>query len=104
MIFTTVVGSAGVIMPFFKLWDTKEYRWLRITVFLSMAFSSGVPVLHLVTKNGFFSTMSFFQEAAISVAMYLLGVVVCKCSSSLGVRVVVREAVREAGRERVHLH
>ncbi|KAJ8659125.1 hypothetical protein O0I10_005164 [Lichtheimia ornata] len=76
MIFTTVVGSAGVIMPFFKLWDTKEYRMLRITVFLSMAFSSVVPVLHLITKNGFFSTMSFFQEAAISVAMYLLGVVV----------------------------
>lgn len=100
MIFTTVVGSAGVIMPFFKLWDTKEYRMLRITVFLSMAFSSVVPVLHLITKNGFFSTMSFFQEAAISVAMYLLGVVVCKCTFGGG-----GWGVGLSGRwKRVHLH
>ncbi|KAI8144154.1 hemolysin-III related-domain-containing protein [Fennellomyces sp. T-0311] len=76
MIFTVVVGSAGVIMPFFKLWDTKEYRLLRISVFLSMAFSSIVPVLHLISMNGFVATLSFFHMAGISVTMYLLGVVV----------------------------
>lgn len=78
MLFTTVVGSAGVVMPFSKMWDTKEYRSVRVSVFLSMAFSSIVPVIHLIVLNGFFSSLWFFHLAAVSVIMYLLGVFVCK--------------------------
>lgn len=78
MVFTTLVGSLGVVMPFLKLWDTKQYRPLRIAVFLSMAFSSIVPVMHLILLNGLHVTFVFFRLAAVSVTMYILGVVVCK--------------------------
>ena len=78
MIFTSIVGSVGVITPFFKSWDTKAWRPVRISVFLSMAFSSIVPVLHLVSLNGLVPTLSFFHLAAVSVMMYILGVIVCK--------------------------
>ncbi|ORY96858.1 hemolysin-III related-domain-containing protein [Syncephalastrum racemosum] len=76
MVFTTLVGSLGVVMPFLKLWDTKQYRPLRIAVFLSMAFSSIVPVMHLILLNGLHVTFVFFRLAAVSVTMYILGVVV----------------------------
>ncbi|KAI9321587.1 hemolysin-III related-domain-containing protein [Dichotomocladium elegans] len=76
MIFTAVIGCAGIVGPFFKFWDTKQYRMLRIAVFLAMAFSSIVPVVHLLLKNGILKSLDFFQEALISVAMYIFGVIV----------------------------
>ncbi|KAG2221068.1 hypothetical protein INT45_009726 [Circinella minor] len=76
MIFTSIVGSVGVITPFFKSWDTKAWRPVRISVFVSMAFSSIVPVLHLVSLNGLLPTLSFFHLAAVSVMMYILGVII----------------------------
>lgn len=80
MIFTGVVSSFGFVLPFFKVWDTKEFRPIRITFFLSLAFSSIVPVLHLVWLHGISKTYEFMEPAAISVGMYLLGVLFCKCS------------------------
>lgn len=74
MIFTGVVSSFGFVLPFFKVWDTKEFRPIRITFFLSLAFSSIVPVLHLVWLHGIAKTYQFMEPAAISVGMYLLGV------------------------------
>ncbi|KAI8374494.1 hemolysin-III related-domain-containing protein [Radiomyces spectabilis] len=76
MIFTTVVGSVGIISPFFKCWDTKQYRPLRVAVFLLIAFSSIVPVMHLIRLNGLASTMEFFELAGVSVMMYLFGVII----------------------------
>lgn len=84
MIFTTLVGSAGIVMPFFKRWDTKAWRPVRVSVFLAMAFSSIVPVLHLVCRNGFVRSLGFFHLALISVVMYLCGVVVCKLTVGRG--------------------
>ncbi|KAG1144425.1 hypothetical protein G6F37_007139 [Rhizopus arrhizus] len=76
MLFTSLIGSIGIFAPFLKRWDTKEYRPLRIAVFVSMAVSSAIPVLHLIFLNGFKSTWNFFDLAAVSVLMYILGVVV----------------------------
>ncbi|KAF7728227.1 hypothetical protein EC973_006508 [Apophysomyces ossiformis] len=78
MVFTGFVGSIGIVTPFFKFWDTKPYRPLRISVFLAMAFSSIVPVLHLVSLKGALLTLAFLKFAGVSVTMYLLGVVFCK--------------------------
>lgn len=78
MMFTLAIGSLGMFAPFLKRWDTKEYRPLRIAVFVSMAVSSIIPVLHLIFLNGFKSTLSFFSLASLSVIMYILGVIVCK--------------------------
>lgn len=77
MVFTTAVGSIGVFAPFLEKWDTKALRPLRIAVFVSMAVSSAVPVFHLAYLNGLKATWAFFELAAISVFMYILGVIVC---------------------------
>ncbi|CAO3618050.1 unnamed protein product [Cunninghamella echinulata] len=74
MVFTSLIGSVGTISPFFKCWDTKQYRPLRIAVFLTMGFSSAVPVFHLIFVNGLSASLEFFQMAAVSVLMYILGV------------------------------
>ncbi|KAI7888849.1 hemolysin-III related-domain-containing protein [Mucor mucedo] len=76
MVFTTAVGSIGVFAPFLEKWDTKALRPLRIAVFVSMAVSSAVPVLHLAYLNGLKATWTFFELAAVSVFMYILGVIV----------------------------
>ncbi|KAI7902826.1 hemolysin-III related-domain-containing protein [Cokeromyces recurvatus] len=76
MLFTAAIGAIGVLAPFLKRWDTKEFRPFRIVVFVSMAVSSALPVFHLVYLNGFMRTWYFFELAAISVAMYSLGVIV----------------------------
>lgn len=78
MMFTLLLGSVGMFAPFLKRWDTKQYRPLRIAVFVSMAVSSAVPVIHLFCLNGFKSSCEFFDLAGLSVLMYILGVVVCK--------------------------
>ncbi|ORY91231.1 hemolysin-III related-domain-containing protein [Syncephalastrum racemosum] len=74
MVFTAFVSSFGVITPFFKFWDTREFRPFRIAIFLALAFSSVVPVLHLVKLHGFWKTWDFLFPAMISVCQYLLGV------------------------------
>ncbi|KAG0738821.1 hypothetical protein G6F62_008790 [Rhizopus arrhizus] len=76
MMFTLLLGSIGMFAPFLKRWDTKQYRPLRIAVFVSMAVSSAVPVIHLFCLNGFKSSCEFFDLAGLSVLMYILGVVV----------------------------
>ncbi|GAB5589200.1 inc metabolism membrane protein [Umbelopsis nana] len=78
MLFTALVGSTGVIMPMFPFWDTKRFRPVRIGVFLLMAFSSAVPVVHITFLNGFANTWDFLRPVWYSVAMYLLGVAICK--------------------------
>lgn len=75
------MGSVGTISPFFKCWDTKKYRPLRIAVFVAMAFSSAVPVLHLFQINGLAESCAFFKTAGVSVLMYILGVFICKSPS-----------------------
>ncbi|CAO3576269.1 unnamed protein product [Absidia cylindrospora] len=74
MVFTGLMGSVGTISPFFKCWDTKKYRPLRIAVFVAMAVSSAVPVLHLFRLNGFAASFKFFEMASVSVLMYICGV------------------------------
>ena len=78
IVFTTFLGSVGVLAPFLPKWDTKALRPLRIAVFVSMAVSSAVPVFHLFYLNGFKSTWHFFELAAVSVTMYIFGVIVCE--------------------------
>ncbi|KAI9314484.1 hemolysin-III related-domain-containing protein [Dichotomocladium elegans] len=75
MIFTGIVSSFGVILPFNPRWDTKAFRPIRISVFLALAFSSVVPVVHLIILNGFWPTIKFLQWLLVSVSMYLLGVI-----------------------------
>ncbi|KAI7873033.1 hemolysin-III related-domain-containing protein [Spinellus fusiger] len=76
MIFTSIVGSLGIFTPFLKCWDTREWRPFRIAVFLSIAISSCVPVFHLFLINGFSATWDFLETAAVSVAMYIFGVLI----------------------------
>ncbi|KAH8555696.1 hemolysin-III related-domain-containing protein [Umbelopsis sp. PMI_123] len=76
MLFTALVGSTGIVMPMFHFWDTKPFRPVRIGVFLLMAFSSAVPVVHITFLNGFGNTWDFLKPVWYSVAMYLFGVAI----------------------------
>ncbi|KAI8992436.1 hemolysin-III related-domain-containing protein [Pilobolus umbonatus] len=76
MIFTSAIGSVGVFAPFLRKWDTKDYRPLRIAVFVSMAVSSAVPFVHLVVLNGAQATWEFFEMAGVGALMYTFGVIV----------------------------
>ncbi|KAG2171701.1 hypothetical protein INT43_008081 [Umbelopsis isabellina] len=76
MLFTALVGSTGVILPMFPFWDTKSFRPVRIGVFLLMAFSSAVPVVHITFLNGAANTWEFLKPVWYSVAMYILGVAI----------------------------
>ncbi|KAI9469806.1 MAG: hemolysin-III related-domain-containing protein [Benjaminiella poitrasii] len=76
MIFSCLIGSIGVILPFFKFFDTKRYRPLRIGLFVAMAFSSIVPLLHLSTLKGLVVTLSFLKPALVGCMMYTCGVII----------------------------
>lgn len=76
IIFSCLIGSIGVILPFFKFFDTKRYRPLRIGLFVAMAFSSVVPLLHLTTVKGVVETGVFLKPALIGALMYVCGVTV----------------------------
>jgi predicted membrane channel-forming protein YqfA (hemolysin III family) len=86
MLFTALVGSTGVILPMFPFWDTKAFRPVRIGVFLLMAFSSAVPVVHITFLNGAANTWEFMKPVWYSVAMYILGVAICKFGAQPNVR------------------
>lgn len=76
MIFSCLIGSIGVILPFFRFFDTKRYRPLRIGLFVAMAFSSIVPLLHLITVKGFMDSFEFLKPAFFGSMMYICGVTV----------------------------
>jgi adiponectin receptor len=76
MIFSSLIGSIGVILPFFRFFDTKRYRPLRIGLFVAMAFSSIVPLLHLVTVKGLVDSFEFLKPALMGCVMYICGVTV----------------------------
>ncbi|KAG2199345.1 hypothetical protein INT46_001659 [Mucor plumbeus] len=76
MLFSCLIGSIGVILPFFRFFDTKRYRPLRIGLFVAMAFSSVVPLLHLTTVKGTIATGTFLKPALLGALMYICGVIV----------------------------
>lgn len=76
ILFSCIIGSIGIILPFFKFFDTKRYRPLRIGLFVAMAVSSIIPLLHLSSVKGFLHTLSFLKPALISCAMYTCGVII----------------------------
>lgn len=76
LMFSCLIGSIGVILPFFRFFDTKRYRPLRIGLFVVMAFSSIVPLLHLITVKGFVHSFEFLKPALLGAAMYVCGVTV----------------------------
>ncbi|KAI9263942.1 hemolysin-III related-domain-containing protein [Helicostylum pulchrum] len=76
IIFSCLIGSIGVILPFFKFFDTKRYRPLRIGLFVAMAFSSIVPLVHMASLKGAMVTLAFLKPLLIGAAMYICGVTV----------------------------
>ncbi|KAG2195893.1 hypothetical protein INT47_002936 [Mucor saturninus] len=76
IVFSCLIGSIGVILPFFRFFDTKRYRPLRIGLFVAMAFSSIVPLVHMASMKGSHQTLLFLKPALIGAAMYICGVTV----------------------------
>jgi adiponectin receptor len=76
MMFSLLIGTIGTVLPFFPFFDTKRYRPLRIGLFVTMGFSSIVPLLHLISMKGFLETVWFLKPALYGGLMYCAGVTV----------------------------
>lgn len=76
MLFSLLIGTIGTVLPFFPFFDTKRYRPLRIGLFVTMGFSSIVPLLHLISMKGFLETVWFLKPALYGGLMYCAGVTV----------------------------
>lgn len=53
-----------------------EFKWLRITFFITLAASGVLPILHLVSIHGAMHTLNWLSPLLYSILSYLLGVVV----------------------------
>ncbi|KAK9385922.1 hemolysin-III related-domain-containing protein [Lipomyces mesembrius] len=76
---TAVFGIVGVVMAWHPAFDEPENRWLRITLFVSLALSGALGLVHLSFTRGIISTLMFFFPIAKSLLCYIAGVVVYGC-------------------------
>jgi len=70
-----VMGIVGITIPFFSWFSHEGYRNFRISIFISMAFTSIIPVCHAIILRGWIPTWNFFYPEAMSNLTYLVGVV-----------------------------
>lgn len=76
ILFNCALGFIGIILPFFRFFDTKRYRPLRIFLFVAMAVSSIIPLLHLASVKGVIPTLGFLKLALLGALMYVFGVII----------------------------
>ncbi|KAK9723072.1 inc metabolism membrane protein [Basidiobolus ranarum] len=70
---TVTLGVTGVIIPWFRWFDEKDYRIVRIMIFLLMGATGIVPFIHLVMLNGWADTSIFIYKFGQSLSFYALG-------------------------------
>ncbi|KAI7871216.1 hemolysin-III related-domain-containing protein [Spinellus fusiger] len=73
---TGTLALLGVVLPFMPWFDRHEYRWIRISFFVSLTSSCVLPVAHLMMAYGSSVILSWLMPVAKSLACYVLGVVV----------------------------
>ncbi|GAA6016410.1 hypothetical protein JCM11491_002402 [Sporobolomyces phaffii] len=75
MIFSAIVGVAGMIVPWSSWFNQREYKAYRIAFFVALAASAIAPVTHRALLVGFSDTLWFYSPAIPSVLAYLVGLV-----------------------------
>jgi channel protein (hemolysin III family) len=69
-----LAGLVGFVLPWFDWFDRKEYRLVRLGIFIFMAAVGVFPVAHLVQARGFEATFQFLYPVLWSLAAYCAGV------------------------------
>ncbi|ORX97990.1 HlyIII-domain-containing protein [Basidiobolus meristosporus CBS 931.73] len=70
---TIVLGVTGVILPWFRWFDHRDYRYVRIMIFVLMGASGFVPFVHMAFLFGWSNTWAALLKFIQSIACYLLG-------------------------------
>ncbi|KAK9465217.1 hemolysin-III related-domain-containing protein [Lipomyces arxii] len=72
---TSFAGLAGAAFAWHSEFDKPSNRWLRITIFVGLAASGMLSMLHVSLSRGFMTTMSFYFPIVYSLLCYIVGVV-----------------------------
>ncbi|GAA5903819.1 hypothetical protein JCM6882_001323 [Rhodosporidiobolus microsporus] len=75
MIFSALVGVAGMVVPWQKWFNQREHKMWRVAFFCSLAASAVAPIAHRSCIYGVVNTFWFYSSAIPSVAAYLVGLV-----------------------------
>ncbi|GAA5937838.1 hemolysin III family protein [Sporobolomyces koalae] len=75
MIFSSVIGVTGMIVPWSAWFNQREYKAYRIAFFVALAASAVAPVTHRALLYGASDTLTFFSPAIPSVLAYLVGLI-----------------------------
>ncbi|GAA5853051.1 hypothetical protein JCM5353_003148 [Sporobolomyces roseus] len=75
MIFSSVIGITGMIVPWSAWFNQREYKAYRIAFFVALAASAVAPVTHRAILYGFGDTLWFYAPAIPSVLAYLVGLI-----------------------------
>ncbi|GAA5980698.1 hypothetical protein JCM11641_000179 [Rhodosporidiobolus odoratus] len=75
MIFSALVGVAGMIVPWQAWFNKREYKMWRVAFFCSLAASAIAPIAHRSVIYGYTNTFWFYSPAIPSVVAYLVGLV-----------------------------
>ncbi|KAI9228801.1 MAG: hemolysin-III related-domain-containing protein [Piptocephalis tieghemiana] len=74
MLATAVMGLVGSILPWFPWFDEREYRGVRVSVFLLMGAAGIFPIFHAGLTRGLIPTLNFLYPLAFSILAYISGV------------------------------
>ncbi|GAA5840914.1 hypothetical protein JCM3766R1_005401 [Sporobolomyces carnicolor] len=75
MIFSSIIGVTGMIVPWSAWFNQREYKAYRIAFFVALAASAIAPVTHRALLVGLFDTLWFYSPAIPSVLAYLVGLI-----------------------------
>ncbi|BGP42014.1 inc metabolism membrane protein [Rhodotorula kratochvilovae] len=73
MMFNLIVGVTGMIVPWAKWFNEREYKGWRVAFFCSLAASAVAPVTHRAMIYGLRPSLWFYSPVIPSVAAYLIG-------------------------------
>ncbi|KWU44773.1 HlyIII-domain-containing protein, partial [Rhodotorula sp. JG-1b] len=73
MAFNFIVGGIGMLVPWQKWFNQREYKMWRIAFFVSLAASAMAPIAHRSILIGTADTLRFYSPALPSVIAYLAG-------------------------------
>lgn len=76
MTMTTVLGVAGVILPWRESFNRPDMAWARVAFFVTLAVTGFAPVVQLNLTRGPAWTFYFYAPVTKSLMVYLTGAVI----------------------------
>jgi len=76
MSLTTILGIAGVILPWRESFNRADMAWARVSFFVTLAVTGFAPVLQLNWTRGAAWTFYFYAPVTKSLMVYITGAVI----------------------------